>query len=72
MDNFIVTSEAYLELKAKVSDLILPSAMIYMKKWGGYGNAERRTQLWRQQVIPVGDAIDDTSGNGLNFQKILQ
>ena len=33
--------------------------MIY-EKWGGYGNAERRTQLWRQQVIPVGDAMSDT------------
>ncbi|PKN14414.1 MAG: periplasmic nitrate reductase subunit alpha, partial [Deltaproteobacteria bacterium HGW-Deltaproteobacteria-24] len=42
-----------------VSDLILPSAMIY-EKWGGYGNAERRTQLWRQQVLPVGDSMSDT------------
>ncbi len=59
MDNFIVTSDGYPGISAKVSDLILPSAMIY-EKWGGYGNAERRTQLWRQQVIPVGDAMSDT------------
>lgn len=59
MDNFIVTSEAYPGISAKVSDLILPSAMIY-EKWGGYGNAERRTQLWRQQVLPIGDAMSDT------------
>lgn len=59
MDNFIVCSDAYPGISAKVSDLILPSAMIY-EKWGGYGNAERRTQLWKQQVLPVGDAMSDT------------
>ncbi len=59
MDNFIVTSDGYPGISAKVSDLVLPSAMIY-EKWGGYGNAERRTQLWRQQVLPVGDAMSDT------------
>jgi len=59
MDNFIVTSDGYPGISAKVSDLILPSAMIY-EKWGAYGNAERRTQHWRQQVLPVGDAMSDT------------
>ncbi|MDD2566620.1 MAG: nitrate reductase catalytic subunit NapA [Thiovulaceae bacterium] len=59
MDNFIVTSDGYPGISAKVSDLILPSAMIY-EKWGAYGNAERRTQHWRQQVVPVGDAMSDT------------
>lgn len=59
MDNFIVTSDGYPGISAKVSDLILPSAMIY-EKWGAYGNAERRTQAWRQQVLPVGDAMSDT------------
>ncbi len=44
--------------RAKVSDLILPSAMIF-EKWGGYGNSERRTQLWRQQVPAPGDAKTD-------------
>jgi len=58
MDNFIVCSEAYPGISAKVSDLILPSAMIY-EKWGAYGNAERRTQHWKQQVTPVGDAMPD-------------
>ena len=32
--------------------------MIY-EKWGGYGNAERRTQLWRQVVLPPGEARSD-------------
>ncbi len=58
MDNFIVVSDGYPGISAKVADLILPSAMIY-EKWGAYGNAERRTQHWRQQVTPVGDAMPD-------------
>ena len=58
-DSFIVTSDGYPGISAKVSDLILPSAMIY-EKWGAYGNAERRTQHWRQQVTPVGDSMSDT------------
>ena len=32
--------------------------MIY-EKWGGYGNSERRTQLWRQVVLPPGEARSD-------------
>ncbi|KHF20280.1 hypothetical protein PO81_08770, partial [Vibrio parahaemolyticus] len=59
MDNFIVVSDPYPGISAKVGDLILPTAMIY-EKWGAYGNAERRTQHWRQQVLPVGDAMSDT------------
>jgi nitrate reductase NapA len=59
MDNFIVCSDGYPGISAKVADLILPSAMIY-EKWGAYGNAERRTQHWRQQVLPVGDSMSDT------------
>ena len=58
MDNFIVCSEAYPGISAKVADLILPVAMIY-EKWGLYGNAERRTQAWREQVAPPGDARTD-------------
>jgi nitrate reductase NapA len=57
-DCFIVCSDAYAGISAKVSDLILPSAMIF-EKWGGYGNAERRTQLWRQQVKAPGEARTD-------------
>jgi nitrate reductase NapA len=32
--------------------------MIY-EKWGAYGNAERRTQHWRQQVRAPGEAKGD-------------
>ncbi|MDE6044329.1 MAG: periplasmic nitrate reductase subunit alpha [Helicobacter sp.] len=59
MDNFIVVSDSYPGISAKVADLILPCAMIY-EKWGAYGNAERRTQHWKQQVTPYGDAMSDT------------
>ncbi|MCK5743034.1 MAG: molybdopterin-dependent oxidoreductase, partial [Chlorobi bacterium] len=58
MDNFIVCSDGYPGISAKVSDLILPTAMIF-EKWGAYGNAERRTQHWKQQVTPVGEAMPD-------------
>lgn len=58
MDNFIVCSDVYPGFSAKVADLILPTAMIY-EKWGSYGNAERRTQHWKQQVTPVGNAMSD-------------
>jgi nitrate reductase NapA len=59
MDNFIVVSDAYPSISAKVADLILPAAMIF-EKWGAYGNAERRTQHWRQQVTPIGKSMSDT------------
>jgi nitrate reductase NapA len=58
MDNFIVVSECYPGISAKVADLILPTAMIF-EKWGAYGNAERRTQHWRQQVTPIGNSMSD-------------
>ncbi len=56
--NFIVVSDPYPTVTAMVADLILPTAM-WTEKEGGYGNAERRTQLWRQQVIPPGEAKSD-------------
>ncbi len=58
LDNFIVVSDVYPTLSSKVADLILPSAMIF-EKWGAFGNSERRTQMWRQQVPPPGEATSD-------------
>ncbi|OGG99965.1 MAG: nitrate reductase catalytic subunit [Candidatus Lambdaproteobacteria bacterium RIFOXYD1_FULL_56_27] len=58
-NNFIVISDAYPTVSTKVADLVLPSAMIF-EKWGAYGNAERRTQHWRQLVDPPGQAKGDT------------
>ncbi len=57
-DAFVVVSDAYPGISCKVADLILPSAMIF-EKWGAYGNSERRTQMWRQQVKAPGDARSD-------------
>jgi nitrate reductase NapA len=57
-DNFIVVSDPYPNISGKVADLILPASMIF-EKWGAYGNGERRTQVWRQQVPPMGDSRSD-------------
>ncbi|MCP5267850.1 MAG: nitrate reductase catalytic subunit NapA [Zoogloeaceae bacterium] len=57
-DNFIVVSDCYPTVSAMSGDLILPSAM-WMEKEGAYGNAERRTQFWRQQVNAPGEAKSD-------------
>ncbi len=56
--NFIVTSDPYPTVTAVASDLILPTAM-WIEKEGMYGNAERRSQAWRQQVpAPEGAKSD--------------
>ena len=57
-DNFIVVSDAYPTVTAMAADLILPTAM-WVEKEGGYGNAERRTQLWRQLVNAPGESRSD-------------
>ncbi len=56
--NFIICSDPYPTLTAMASDLILPTAM-WIEKEGAYGNAERRTQFWRQQVKAPGEAKSD-------------
>ena len=57
-DNFIVCSDPYPTATAQAADLILPTAM-WIEKEGAYGNAERRTQAWYQQVKTVGQAKSD-------------
>jgi len=57
-DNFIVVSDPYPTVTAMAADLILPTAM-WTEKEGAYGNAERRTQFWRQQVDAPGNAKSD-------------
>ncbi|WP_444462405.1 nitrate reductase catalytic subunit NapA [Rhodobacter capsulatus] len=56
--NFIVVSDPYPTVTAMAADLILPTAM-WVEKEGAYGNAERRTQFWRQQVVAPGEAKSD-------------
>ncbi len=55
---FVVHSDVYPTVSAMSADLILPSAM-WMEKEGMYGNAERRGQMWRQQVKAPGEARSD-------------
>ena len=69
LDAFIVVSDVYPGISTSVADLVLPSAMIF-EKWGGFGNSERRTQLWRQQVPAPGDARSDV-WQMLEFSKRL-
>ena len=57
-ENFIVVSDPYPSVSAVAADLILPTCM-WVEKKGGYGNAERRTQLWRQQVKGPGESRSD-------------
>jgi nitrate reductase NapA len=57
-DNFIVVSDAYPTVTALSADVILPAAM-WVEKEGAYGNAERRTQFWRQLVNAPGEARSD-------------
>ncbi len=56
--NFVVVSDCYPTVSAMAADLILPSAM-WVEKEGAFGNAERRTQFWRQQVKAPGQAKSD-------------
>ncbi|MGL5529803.1 MAG: nitrate reductase catalytic subunit NapA [Plesiomonas shigelloides] len=56
--NFIVVSDPYPTVSALSADLILPTAM-WVEKEGAYGNAERRTQFWHQQVKAPGEAKSD-------------
>jgi nitrate reductase NapA len=55
---FVVVSDVYPTVSALSADLILPSAM-WTEKEGAFGNAERRTQFWRQQVAAPGEAKSD-------------
>ena len=57
-ENFVVVSDPYPTVSATAADLVLPTSM-WVEKEGAYGNAERRTQFWRQQVKAPGDSRSD-------------
>ena len=57
-ENFVAVSDPYPTVSAQAADLILPTAM-WCEREGAFGNAERRTQFWRQQVMPPGEAKSD-------------
>ena len=56
--NFIIVSDAYPTVTAMAADLVLPTAM-WVEKEGAYGNAERRTHVWRQLVNAPGESRSD-------------
>jgi nitrate reductase NapA len=58
-DRFIVVSDVYPTPTTDIADVVLPSAM-WIEREGMFGNSERRTQHWHQQVPPPGDAMSDT------------
>ncbi|MDP7028886.1 MAG: molybdopterin-dependent oxidoreductase [Phycisphaerales bacterium] len=58
-DKFLIVSDCYPTATTEMADLVLPSAM-WVEKNGIFGNSERRTQQWFRQVLPPGDARDDT------------
>jgi len=57
-DTFIIVSDIYPTVSAQAADLILPAAG-WVEKEGAFGNAERRTQFWRQLVNAPGEARSD-------------
>ncbi|SFJ55453.1 periplasmic nitrate reductase subunit alpha [Aerobium aerolatum] len=57
-ENFVVVSDAYPTVTALSADIILPAAM-WVEKEGAYGNAERRTHVWRQLVNAPAEARSD-------------
>jgi len=68
--NFVVVSDPYPTVSATAADLILPTAM-WAEKEGAYGNAERRTQFWRQQVKAPGESRSDL-WQTVEFSKYFQ
>jgi nitrate reductase NapA len=56
--NFVIVSDPYPTVTAMAADLILPTSM-WVEKEGAYGNAERRTQFFRQQIKAPGESRSD-------------
>ena len=56
--NFVVCSDVYPTVTALAADVVLPAAM-WVEKEGAYGNAERRTHMWRQLVPASGESRSD-------------
>ena len=57
-EQFVVVSDIYPTPTTDQADLILPSAA-WVEREGIFGNSERRTQQWDQQVQPPGEAKED-------------
>ncbi len=57
-ENFITVTDPYPTVSSVAADLMLPTSM-WCEKEGAYGNAERRTQFWRQQIKGPGESKSD-------------
>lgn len=55
---FIIVSDVYPNRSTEIADVVLPSGM-WVEKEGAFGNAERRTQFWKQMVDAPGDSKSD-------------
>jgi nitrate reductase NapA len=74
-DRFIVVSDVYPTPTTDIADVVLPSAM-WIEREGMYGNSERRTQHFAQQLEPPGEAMSDTwqlieVAHRLGFQQLF-
>jgi nitrate reductase (cytochrome) len=58
LDGFIVVSEVYPTRSTELADVVLPAAM-WIEREGQFGNAERRTNIWRKVVEAPGEAKYD-------------
>jgi nitrate reductase NapA len=72
---FIVVSDVYPTPTTDIADVVLPSAM-WIEREGMYGNSERRTQHFAQQLQPPGEAMSDTwqlieVARRLGFEKLF-
>ncbi|MBI3913809.1 MAG: NADH-quinone oxidoreductase subunit NuoG [Chloroflexi bacterium] len=56
--NFLVVSELFMTETAKLADVVLP-AQSFAERDGTFTNTERRVQLFRAAIKPLGDAKPD-------------
>lgn len=55
---FVVFQDLFLTGSAEFADVVLPAAS-FAEKWGTFTNLERRVQLIREAIPPVGDSRPD-------------
>lgn len=56
--DFLVVQDIFLSETARLADVVLPAAS-FAEKTGTLTNSERRVQLWRKAIEPVGESRPD-------------
>jgi formate dehydrogenase alpha subunit len=56
--DFLVVQDIFLSETAQLADVVLPAAS-FAEKSGSLTNSERRVQLWRKAIEPVGESRPD-------------